>query len=136
MRDAVIDCETCQQVDSVGGDLRAVGREIARLQAAFAPLAKDYRRLRLAHPRCAACGVLVGPTHHEQQLAPEPMRPRARGQKRYDVCASCYRRLHAARRSVPQQRAYEVSQAELLGDDAGAEDDVDAGGLAAAPNRT
>ena len=112
-----MNCERCAQVNVVGSDIRGLAREIGRLQAQLAPVIAEYQRLRRVHPRCAACGVLIGPAHIEQSLVPEPIRPRARGQKRYDVCADCYQRLHTARRSVPQQRAYEKAQeAELLGE--------------------
>lgn len=77
----------------------------------LAPLTKEYHALLISHPRCAACSVLIGEDHSEQQLTPEPIRPRAKGQKRYDVCASCFDRLFRAHRSVPEQRAMDKAVA-------------------------
>lgn len=37
---------------------------------------------------------------------PEPMVPRAKGQKRYSVCPDCYDTLKTVKRSVPQQIKY------------------------------
>ena len=107
-------CEACEQISRTGLDLRRLGAELARITAAFEPLAREYRRLQASHPRCASCLILVGPEHHEQQLRPEPMRPRAKGQKRYEVCAACYQRLYIAKRSVPEQRAFEREEAARL----------------------
>lgn len=113
-------CEQCEQINRVGGHVRELGREIARLQAEAAPLLREYRRLQRSHLRCACCGVLVGPEHVEKQLTPEPVwQPRAgvnRGQRRYDVCSSCFAHLYKVHRSVPQQRAYEAALDAELGD--------------------
>jgi hypothetical protein len=49
---------------------------------------------------------MIGPEHLETKLVPEPMVPRAKGQKRYSVCPNCYDVLKSVKRSVPQQIKY------------------------------
>ncbi len=73
-------CSRCERATHVGGDLRRMGRELGRLQVQVAPLTKEYHAIIRSHPRCAACGILVGEDHTENDLTPEPIRPRARGQ--------------------------------------------------------
>lgn len=112
-----MNCGRCDHLATVGTDIRALARELGRLERQLKPLTAEYASLRRGHPRCAACGVLVGAEHNDHELLPEPIRPRARGQKRYDVCPSCYSRLYKAKRSVPQQRAYEKEVSTALGED-------------------
>jgi hypothetical protein len=50
---------------------------------------------------------MVGSDHMEVDLVPEPMVPRAKGQKRYAVCNDCYKVLARLKRSVPQQIKYQ-----------------------------
>ena len=100
-------CTKCEHAKVVGYDIRRMGREVGRLTVQLAPLTKAYHAALHSHPKCAACGILVGEDHAEQQLTPEPIKPRAKGQRRYDVCSSCFERLFRAKRSVPEQRAYD-----------------------------
>lgn len=115
------DCERCEALTQSSREFRGLAREAGRFNAMLAPLLKEYGRLSRAHPRCAACGVLIGPQHAESELTPEPIWERSsgvnRGQRRWDVCPSCYHHLYQVHRSVPQQRRYEAEQAGLLGDE-------------------
>ena len=62
-----------------------------------------------------------------QELTPEPMIPRARGQKRYSVCQWCYTDLHKSRHSVPQRRKIQLRVDEMLKgeDESTADTDID-----------
>ena len=99
-------CPTCQQLRETASDLKRGYKELARLQKTFEPLVKRYELIQRAHPRCALCFIMSGESHIETVLVPEPLVPRAKGQRRYAVCSDCYKLLHRLRRSVPQQRAY------------------------------
>jgi hypothetical protein len=99
-------CPTCQQLRETASELKRGYKELARLQKTFEPLVKRYELIQRAHPRCALCFIMSGEHHIETVLVPEPLVPRAKGQKRYAVCSDCYKLLHRLRRSVPQQRAY------------------------------
>ena len=99
-------CPTCQQLRETASDLKRGYKELARLQKTFEPLVKRYELIQRAHPRCALCFIMSGERHIETVLVPEPLVPRAKGQRRYAVCSDCYKLLHRLRRSVPQQRAY------------------------------
>lgn len=77
-----------------------------KLQKTISPVMKRYEEIHRAHPRCALCTIMVGSEHLERELVPEPMVPRAKGQKRYSVCLDCYKVLKANKRSVPQEIKY------------------------------
>jgi hypothetical protein len=55
------------------------------------------------------------------------MIPRARGQKRYNVCQWCYGDLHKSRQSVPQRRKIQLRVDEMLKgeDESTADTDID-----------
>jgi hypothetical protein len=55
------------------------------------------------------------------------MIPRARGQKRYNVCQWCYKDLHKSRQSVPQRRKIQLRVDEMLKgeDEETADTDID-----------
>jgi hypothetical protein len=55
------------------------------------------------------------------------MIPRARGQKRYNVCQWCYADLHKSRQSVPQRRKVQQRVDEMLKgeDEETADTDID-----------
>lgn len=61
------------------------------------------------------------------EMIPEPMIPRARGQKRYNVCQWCYADLHKSRQSVPQRRKIQLRVDEMLKgeDEETADTDID-----------
>ena len=64
--------------------------------------------------KCASCLILIGPDHLDNQLVPEPMVPRAKGQKRYMVCPDCYKHHAKMRMSVPQMRKYHQRLSEIM----------------------
>lgn len=110
-------CQLCEQINHTEEQLGEITLAIKRLQKQAAPLFKEYMANRSAHPRCANCTILVGKTHLEINLLPEPMIPRAKGQRRYLVCDSCYIDLHKAKMSVPQRRKYNLATDEMLSDE-------------------
>lgn len=99
-------CSLCEKMNEQRDAVRDLALALAKFQKAAAPVLQGYEATRRSHIQCALCQILVGPRHMIQELLPEPLIPRARGQRRYDVCAECYQHLKRTRRSVPQQRNY------------------------------
>jgi len=120
-------CKTCSQMNDARDAVRDLALAMAKFQKAAAPVLHGYEQTRRSHLQCALCQILVGPTHMVQELVPEPLIPRARGQKRYDVCGECYQHLKRVRRSVPQQRNYHKALHIMLrGDEDEEENELDA----------
>lgn len=114
-------CTLCNEVNYSGAQIKDLARALIRLQRQIQPVIDSYEKGRKSHPRCAACGILAGDDHVVTELTPEPMIPRARGQKRYNVCQWCYADLHKSRQSVPQRRKIQERVDEMLRGD---EEDV------------
>lgn len=124
MTDAV--CPLCAEINHSEEQLKSLTVAIKRLQKQAAPIFKEYMANRAAHPKCANCTILTGKHHLENSLVPEPMVPRAKGQRRYLVCDTCYIDLHKAKMSVPQRKKYglelnEIIEQETAGEDEGEE---------------
>jgi hypothetical protein len=120
-------CVLCDEINYTGDQLKELARALLRLQRQIQPVIDSYQKARRSHVRCALCGILAGREHEVQELVPEPMVPRARGQKRYSVCDFCYTNLHKMRQSVPQRHKINARvDAMLKGDEAEAGDtDID-----------
>lgn len=120
-------CVLCDEINYTGDQIKELARALLRLQRQIQPVIDSYQKARRSHLRCALCGILVGREHEVVDLVPEPMVPRARGQKRYSVCDFCYKDLHKMRQSVPQRHKIQIRVDSMLkGDDAEAADtDVD-----------
>lgn len=110
-------CQLCEQTNNTEKQLGDIVLALNRLQKQAAPLFKEYMINRSAHPRCANCTILVGKTHLEISLLPEPMIPRAKGQRRYLVCDNCYIDLHKSKMSVPQRRKHNLATEEMLAEE-------------------
>jgi len=121
------DCKLCEEINYSGDQIKDLARALIRLQRQIQPVIEGYEKGRRSHPRCACCGILAGTEHLVSELAPEPMIPRARGQKRYSVCQWCYRDLHKSRQSVPQRRKIQARIDEMLKgeDEETADTDID-----------
>ena len=100
-------CDLCIDLNRAEASIRDLVLSMRKLQKTYAPVMKRYEEIHRAHPRCALCTIMVGRDHSESDLVPEPMVPRAKGQKRYAVCNSCYKVLSRLKRSVPQQIKYQ-----------------------------
>jgi len=107
-------CSLCHEINHTEGQLRDLTLAIRRLQKQAAPIFKEYLANRAAHPKCANCTILTGPSHLATDLVPEPMVPRAKGQRRYLVCNACYVDLHRAKMSVPQRKKYSLEVDEMI----------------------
>ena len=114
LADATAPCQLCSQINHHEVQVRELASSLLRLQKTIAPVVARYRDLEAAHPRCAACGIMAGPNHLVKELYPEPIVPRAKGQKRYKVCHWCYADLHKSRMSVPQEKKYRKLLSELI----------------------
>lgn len=123
----MLPCTLCNEINYSGDQIKDLARALIRLQRQIQPVIESYEKGRRAHPRCAACGILAGAEHLVTELVPEPMIPRARGQKRYNVCQWCYGDLHKSRQSVPQRRKIQLRVDEMLKgeDEETADTDID-----------
>lgn len=110
-------CPLCDQINETEAKLKELTLLLRRLQKQAQPIFKEYIANKAAHPKCASCTILTGPNHLENALVPEPMVPRAKGQRRYMVCETCYVDLHKAKMSVPQRQKYSIEVEEMLGED-------------------
>lgn len=119
-------CTLCKEINHTEEQLQEITLAIKRLQKQTAPLFKEYMANRSAHPRCASCTILTGSNHLENNLVPEPMVPRAKGQRRYLVCDTCYIDLHKAKMSVPQRKKYNLEAAQVLDQEISREDGSEA----------
>lgn len=108
--DEALHCVLCDEIRERGREVRELSSALIRLHKTITPVLEAYQKLKRSHPQCAACGIMAGPIgqHHENELIPEPMVPRAKGQKRYNVCKWCYEGLARSRKSVPQQRKHQL----------------------------
>jgi hypothetical protein len=120
-------CTLCGEINYSGDQIKDLARSLIRLQRQIQPVIESYEKGRRSHPRCASCGILAGQEHLVTELVPEPMIPRARGQKRYNVCQWCYADLHKSRQSVPQRRKIAIQVDEMLKgeDEETADTDID-----------
>lgn len=107
-------CELCRQIKDSGAEIQELSNALLRLQRQIQPVLDAYDRQRRSHLRCASCMILIGPDHLDNELVPEPMVPRAKGQKRYMVCPDCYKHHAKMRMSVPQMRKYHQRLDELI----------------------
>lgn len=123
-------CNLCAEINHTEEQLREITLAIKRLQKQAAPLFKEYMANRSAHPRCASCTILTGSNHLEGNLVPEPMVPRAKGQRRYLVCDTCYIDLHKAKMSVPQRKKYNLDAEQMLEQETAEEEDTESVGIA------
>ncbi len=103
-------CVLCDEIRERGREVRELASALIRLHKTITPVLETYQKLKRSHPQCASCGIMAGPIgqHHENELIPEPMVPRVKGQKRYNVCRWCYDGLAKAKKSVPQQRKHQL----------------------------
>lgn len=120
-------CDLCDEINYTGDQLKELARALLRLQRQIQPVIDSYQKAKRSHIRCALCGILAGREHEVKELVPEPMVPRARGQKRYSVCDFCYTNLHKMRQSVPQRHKINIQLDSMLkGEDGEAVDtDID-----------
>jgi hypothetical protein len=102
-----VKCELCIELRGAEAGILDIVLAMRKIQKMLAPVMKRYEEIHRAHPRCALCTIMVGEDHHEIELIPEPMVPRAKGQKRYSVCPQCHKVLSRVKRSVPQQIKYQ-----------------------------
>ena len=107
-------CKPCNEINAAVAEVEGVSVAIKKLTKEIAPIVERYESLKHAHPRCSLCTIYAGSSHLEVELRPEPVVPRAKGQKRYDVCADCYGILQATRMSVPQRRKYQLHIEEVI----------------------
>jgi hypothetical protein len=107
-------CPLCAEINHTENELREITLAIKRLQKQAAPIFKEYMANRSAHPKCANCTILTGKHHLEKNIVPEPMVPRAKGQRRYLVCDACYIDLHKAKMSVPQRKKYSLEVSAMI----------------------
>jgi hypothetical protein len=123
----MLPCTLCNEINYSGDQIKDLARALIRLQRQIQPVIESYEKGRRSHPRCASCGILAGSEHLVIELVPEPMIPRARGQKRYTVCQWCYADLHKSRQSVPQRRKIQLRVDEMLKgeDEETADTDID-----------
>jgi hypothetical protein len=123
----MLPCTLCNEINYSGDQIKDLARALIRLQRQIQPVIESYEKGRRAHPRCSSCGILAGMEHLVSELVPEPMIPRARGQKRYSVCQWCYADLHKSRQSVPQRRKTQLRVDEMLKgeDEETADTDID-----------
>lgn len=123
----MLPCTLCNEINYSGDQIKDLARALIRLQRQIQPVIESYEKGRRSHPRCASCGILAGLEHLVTELVPEPMIPRARGQKRYNVCQWCYADLHKSRQSVPQRRKIQLRVDEMLKgeDEETADTDID-----------
>jgi hypothetical protein len=112
MKDTV--CKLCHQIKESGAEIQELSNALLRLQRQIQPVLDSYDKQRKAHLKCASCLILIGPDHLDNQLVPEPMVPRAKGQKRYMVCPDCYKHHAKMRMSVPQMRKYHQRLSEIM----------------------
>jgi hypothetical protein len=105
--DTAVKCRLCLELNDAEGGILDIVLAIRRIQKTLAPVMRRYEEIHRAHPRCALCTIMVGEDHMEQDLIPEPMVPRAKGQKRYSVCKQCHKVLSRVKRSGPQQIKYQ-----------------------------
>jgi hypothetical protein len=111
---AMTTCTLCGEINYSGDQIKDLARALIRLQRQIQPVIESYE-------------ILAGPEHLVTELTPEPMIPRARGQKRYSVCQWCYSDLHKSRQSVPQRRKIQLRVDEMLKgeDEETADTDID-----------
>lgn len=102
-----VKCPLCRELQDSERGLIEIVLAVRKIQKTLAPIMRRYEEIHRAHPRCALCTIMVGPVHIENDLIPEPMVPRAKGQKRYAVCRTCHAHLSRLKRSVPQQIKYQ-----------------------------
>jgi hypothetical protein len=102
-----VKCHLCRELNEAESGLIEIVLAMRKIQKTLAPIMHRYEEVHRAHPRCALCTIMVGSDHMEVDLVPEPMVPRAKGQKRYAVCNDCYKVLARLKRSVPQQIKYQ-----------------------------
>jgi len=102
-----VNCHLCLELNEAESGLIEIVLAMRRIHKTLAPIMRRYEEIHRAHPRCAMCTIMVGPEHMEADLVPEPMVPRAKGQKRYAVCNDCHKILSRLKRSVPQQIKYQ-----------------------------
>lgn len=105
--DAAVKCRLCIELNEAESGILDIVLAIRKVQKTLAPVMRRYEEIHRAHPRCALCTIMIGEEHAEQELSPEPMVPRAKGQKRYSVCRHCHKILSRVKRSVPQQIKYQ-----------------------------
>lgn len=110
-------CTICEKMREQRDAVRELALALAKFQKSAAPVLQSYETTRRSHLQCALCQIMAGKTHLIQELVPEPLIPRARGQKRYDVCTDCYQHLKRVRRSVPEQRNYSKALDVMLATD-------------------
>lgn len=125
-------CNLCNEINQAAEEIKGVAIAIKKLTKEISPIVERYESIRHAHPRCALCTIYSGRSHLEVKITPEPVVPRAKGQKRYDVCADCYEILQRTRMSVPQRRKYQLhldevleAEADIIDADRAADDDED-----------
>lgn len=123
-------CTLCAEINHTEEQLQEITLAIKRLQKQAAPLFKEYMANRSAHPRCASCTILTGKDHLENNLVPEPMVPRAKGQRRYLVCDTCYIDLHKAKMSVPQRKKYNLDAEQMIEQETAEEEEIDSAEIA------
>ena len=111
---AMAKCRLCNEINAATAEVEGVAVAIKKITKEIAPIVERYESLKHAHPRCSLCTIYAGSSHLEVKLRPEPVVPRAKGQKRYDVCADCYEILQRTRMSVPQRRKYQLHIEEVL----------------------
>ena len=107
-------CRLCNEINAAVAEVEGVAVAIKKITKEIAPIVERYESRKPAHPRCSLCTIYAGSAHLEVELRPEPVVPRAKGQKRYDVCADCYGILQATRMSVPQRRKYQLHIEEVM----------------------
>jgi hypothetical protein len=110
----MLKCKLCTEINAAASEVEGVAVALKKLSKEISPIVERYESLRHAHPRCSLCTIYAGRAHLEVTLIPEPVIPRAKGQKRYDVCSDCYEIIKKTRMSVPQRRKYQMHIEEVL----------------------